>query len=115
MDLFRQNKKRNIWLKKDTTSKKWTTKPIFKCVCTGKECDWVTADTAGQMSCVVGCNAHVRENGTGKTYTSKTGKVKEETWMDARYSIRCPGSNGFENWYVFNFLLSLKLGCQNYS
>ena len=54
------------------------------------------------MSCVVGCNAHVRENGTGKTYTSKTGKVKEETWKDARYSIRCPGSNGFENWYVFN-------------
>ena len=78
----------------------------FQCVCDGKECDWKSEDHLDQHktytlgSCLFGCNAHVAENKSGKVFTNNNGKEIEEDWMRAKYAIRCPGSIGFENWYV---------------
>ena len=55
----------------------------------------------GQGSCVFGCNANVYENFSGKIITTKNGKEKQEDWEEADYTIRCPGSDGFDSWYVY--------------
>ena len=55
-----------------------------------------------------GENAHVNENKSGKVFINNNGKEIEEDWMRARYAIRCPGSIGYENWYVNLQLIAIK-------